>query len=259
MSINEIKDLTKFLSPEEIDKIKLEMKSKEDILKSGNLEEEEMTLVLNTLFAILVIEKALESEIEGVEEIRGELEQELLEAYNVYDTFMFKYQKEEKKKKKNWFLDLLGINRLIRDKKNTIDKSNQTIDRLKEELSNLKQKRSNENLAQVANKTDVGKFKEFCDYPKEYKDHRKQYQDNQLNAKMAVKRAQVQSAKSTRYYQPEPVSINPRISTSSISVKPKVKKTQTVVVKTQVEEKIKITETEKVGEATLKNVGLRRM
>ena len=66
MSINEIKDLAKYLSDEEVEKIKKEIKDKENTLKGGSLDEEEMIQVLNTLFAVLVIEKALESEIEGI-------------------------------------------------------------------------------------------------------------------------------------------------------------------------------------------------
>ena len=73
MTINEIKELTRFLTEEEVNKIKEEIKNKEEILKGGNLDEEEMIQVLNTLFAIMVIEKTLESEIEGVEEIKEQL------------------------------------------------------------------------------------------------------------------------------------------------------------------------------------------
>ena len=59
MTIKEIKDLTKFLTDKELEKIKEEIKSKESILKTQDVEEEEMGQVLNTLFAILVIEKTL--------------------------------------------------------------------------------------------------------------------------------------------------------------------------------------------------------
>ena len=117
MTISEIKELTRFLSEEEIKKIKDEIKSKEDVLKNGNLDEEEMVQVLNTLFAVLVIEKTLESEIEGVEEIRDELEKELLECYNVYDSYMAKYRAQDKKKKKRWLLDFLVLSEDIRNKK----------------------------------------------------------------------------------------------------------------------------------------------
>ena len=77
MTISEIKNLTKFLTDNDIQKIKEEIKSKETVLKSGNLEEEEIIQVLNTLFSILVIEKTLELEIEDIEEIRDELQDEL--------------------------------------------------------------------------------------------------------------------------------------------------------------------------------------
>ena len=50
MTISEIKDLAKHLSEEEVEKIKEEIKSKENILKGGKLDEEEMVQVLNTLY-----------------------------------------------------------------------------------------------------------------------------------------------------------------------------------------------------------------
>ena len=54
MTIKEIKDLTKFLTDEDVDKIKNEIKSKESVLKSQDMDEKEMTQVLNTLFAIYI-------------------------------------------------------------------------------------------------------------------------------------------------------------------------------------------------------------
>ena len=117
MTISEIKNLTKFLTDEEAEKIKQEIKDKENVLKIQNMDEEEIGQVLNTLFAILVIEKTLELEIEGVEEIRADLEKELLEAYEIYDAYMIKYKKEEKKKKKNWLLNFLLLSDKVHSKK----------------------------------------------------------------------------------------------------------------------------------------------
>ena len=166
MSISEIKDLTKFLTEEEVEKIKSEIKSKETILKSGNLDEEEMIQVLNTLFAILVIEKTLESEIEGVEDIREELEQELLEAYNIYDSYMEKTKKEEKKKKKKRFLlDFLFLSENIKSKKDNIGYANKTIDTMQRDLRELKQQTTDQNLKNVANKAGNRCFDKFCETP----------------------------------------------------------------------------------------------
>lgn len=164
MTITEIKNLTKFLSEEEVEKIKEEIKNKEDVLKSGNLDEEELIQVLNTLFAILVIEKTLESEIEGVEEIRAELEEELLEAYNTYDSYMGKYKKEDKKKKKRWLLDFLFLSENVRARKDNISTSNKTIAKLQTELNELRQQKSDDNLRRVVNKRDRA-FHDFCDRP----------------------------------------------------------------------------------------------
>lgn len=165
MTIDEIKGLTRFLSEEEVEQIKKQIKNKEDILKSGNLEEEEMIQVLNTLFAVLVIEKTLESEIEGVEEIRDELEQELLECYEVYDSYMIKYKKEEKKNKKNWLLHFLGLSEDISSKRKNISATTATINKLQGELNTLKQQRSNENLSNVVSKQDKSVYDSFCDCP----------------------------------------------------------------------------------------------
>lgn len=166
MTIKEIKDLTKFLTDEEVDKIKKEIKSKENVLKSENMEEEEMVQVLNTLFAILVIEKTLESEIEGIEDLRAELEQELLESYEIYDSHMLKYKKEEKKKKKRWLLDFLFLSDRIHSQKNGIGASNKAINKLKGELNALKQQKSNDNLKAMVRNRDA-RFKDFYRIPKE--------------------------------------------------------------------------------------------
>lgn len=165
MTINEIKGLTRFLSEEEVEKIKKQIKEKEDVLKGGNLDEEEMIQVLNTLFAVLVIEKTLESEIEGVEEIRDELEQELLECYEVYDAYLNKYKKEEKKKKKNWLLHFLGLSEDISKKKKNINTTTATINKLQSELNTLKQQRSDENLSNVVSKQDKSLYDKFLECP----------------------------------------------------------------------------------------------
>lgn len=177
MTINDIKKLTKFLTEEEVDKIKQEIKSKETILKSGKLEEGEMVQVLNTLFAILVIEKTLEKQVEEVEEIRGELENELLEAYQIYDAYMDKYKKEEKKKKKRWLLDFLALSELIKGKKETVGGVDKTIKNLNKEIEALKQQRSDANLRNVVQ----GKgFDRFCDCPHECHNPHHNHEVNEL-------------------------------------------------------------------------------
>lgn len=167
MTIKEIKDLTRFLTDEEIEKIKEEIKSKEDILKKSDIDEEEYGRILNTLFAILVIEKTLESEIEGIEDIRSELEEELIESYQVYEVQMAKYKKEDKKKKKNWLLNFLFLNDRISAQKRGIGVSNKTIAKLQNELNTLRQQKSDENLKSILKEKKGPKFDEFIKQPKE--------------------------------------------------------------------------------------------
>lgn len=170
MTISEIKGLTKFLSDDDVENIKKQIKDKETVLKSGDLDEEEMVQVLNSLFAILVIEKTLESQIEDVEEMRDQLENELLEAYEIYDSYMVKYKKEDKKKKKNWLLHFLSLSDAIHDKKEKIGGANKTIKEMKKELDGIKQQKSDENLNNVVHKCD-DHFAMFCDHPAHCKDH----------------------------------------------------------------------------------------
>lgn len=173
MTIKEIKDLTRFLTDEEVDKIKNEIKSKEDVLKSQDMDEKEMTQVLNTLFAILVIEKTLETEIEDIEEIREELEKELMESYEIYDAHMAKYKSEEKKKKKKrWLLDFLLLSDRVHTKKEGIGTSNKMIASLQKELNNLKQQKSNENLRNALRDRDSDLYRDFCDIPGKCNDPR---------------------------------------------------------------------------------------
>lgn len=181
MTIGEIKNLTKFLNDDDVEKIKEEIKSKETILKSDNMDEEEMTQVLNTLFAIMVIEKALESEIDGIEEIRAELEAELMESYQIYDAHMLKYKKEEKKKKKSWLINFLFLSDRIGAQKKGIGASDKTIENLKKELNQLKQQSSNENLKEVARGRKGNRFEDFCKTPHDchniFHDHDKSLED----------------------------------------------------------------------------------
>lgn len=163
MTISEIKSLTKFLTDEDVEKIKEEIKSKEKILKSGNLEEEELGNVLNSLFAILVIEKTLESQIDDVEEIRKELEDELLLAYQTYDEYILRYKKDEKKKKKHWLLNFLAFSDLIHDKKTTIGKADKSLAQMKSELEGLQKQKSDNNLRKVVNK-EGDSYESFKDY-----------------------------------------------------------------------------------------------
>ena len=163
MTIKEIKDLTKFLTDKELEKIKEEIKSKESILKTQDVEEEEMGQVLNTLFAILVIEKTLENEIEGIEDIRAELEQELLEAYEIYDNHMARYKKEDKKKKKkNWLLDFLFMSEEMKNRKDAVGASKKEVAALQKELSKLRQMKSDENLKNIMHDRHGHDFDEFC-------------------------------------------------------------------------------------------------
>jgi len=196
MTLNEIKDLTRFLSEEEVEKIKKEIKSKEDILKSGSLDEEEMIQVLNTFFAILVIEKTLEKEIEGVEEIRGELEEELLEAYNFYDSYMEKTKKDEKKKKKRNLLNFLFLSDHIHSRKEGIGMSNKTINRLQNELNQLKAQTSDQNLKSVVNnRRDRSRFDKFCDTPHNCKHPHHHHRDPMMRERMNERRESIREAR----------------------------------------------------------------
>lgn len=168
MTINEIKGLTKYLSEEDVEKIKEEIKSKEDILKEGSLEEEELIQVLNTLFAILVIEKTLETDLEDVEEIRDELETELLESYQIYDSYMSEYQRDKKKKKKGWLSKFLFLSEGIHAKKEALGGANSTIGKLKDEINELKQQKSKSNLKNVVDGKHRHAFESFCDCPKKH-------------------------------------------------------------------------------------------
>lgn len=150
MTINEIKELAQKLKDADVERIKAEIKSKESILKNNDLDEEELGEVLNTLFSILVIEQAFEDEVEGVEDIRAELEQELMESYEKYDKHMAKYKKEKKeekkKKKKRWLLDFFALSEDIRNKKETLGDSKKLINKMQNQINELKQQASDSNL-----------------------------------------------------------------------------------------------------------------
>lgn len=188
MTIKEIKDLTKFLTDQEIEQIKEEIKSKEATLKAEKMEEEELTQVLNTLFSILVIEKTLENEIDGVEEIRDKLEKELLESYEVYDSHLATFKKGEKKKKKRWLLDFLFISDRVSGHKKKINSTDKTISRLTKELEAIKQQTREDNLREIVKNTKGPSFEKFCEVPKKC---RHPYHSRQLGSPLRQIRNQV--------------------------------------------------------------------
>jgi len=206
MTVSEIKDLTKYLSQEDVEKIKQEIKNKEALLKSENLDEEELGMTFNTLFAILVIEKTLESEIEEIEDIRAELEEELMESYKTYDSFMVKFKKEDKKKKKNWLLKLLFLSDRIHTQKDGIKASKKAVAELQKDLATVKEQKNDRNLkAAIADKKGP-KFEKFCNCPKDIKNplsrpastkkHEKKRMEKR-NQNRAVKKANSNSNKGT--------------------------------------------------------------
>ena len=188
MTISEIKDLTKFLTDDEVDKIKQEIKNKENVLRDADMDEEEMTQVLNTLFAIMVIEKTLESEIEGVEDIRAELEQELMESYQIYDSHMARVKGEEKKKKKRWLLDFLFLSDRIHSQKEGIGTSDKVIKSMKRELDTLRQQKSNENLKTVTKDIGGSAFEDFCKIPHECRNPHHHHKDTCIHKPMEERR-----------------------------------------------------------------------
>jgi len=165
MTLNEIKNLTRFLTDDEVENIKQQIKDKEVLLKQEIMDEEELGQVLNTLFAILVIEKSLENEIEGIEDIRKELEEELRLSYEYYDAHIAKYKRDEKKKKKRWFLDFLFLSDNIRNQKKGIRESDKTIKLLKNELEAMKQMTSDSYLKEALADRSGEKYCKFCDKP----------------------------------------------------------------------------------------------
>ena len=185
MTIDDIKKLTKFLNDEDIEEIKKQIKSKEKILKEGKLEEEEMNKVLNTLFSILVLEKSLESEIEDIDELRKEIEEELMEAYQIYDSYMAKCKAEDKKKKKKWLLDFLRMSERIHSKKDALLASKKEIERLKKELDDARSQRRDERLRNVCN--NEREREKFCKYPRQCKNPYHHHQQ-ELNERLGYRR-----------------------------------------------------------------------
>lgn len=99
MTVCEIRNLTKYLNQQIAEEIKSKLQKEEMLLINSDYEEEEKIQILNTLYAILVLEKLLECEQEEIEESRLELEQELIESYEIYNLHKNKRKKEKKKKR----------------------------------------------------------------------------------------------------------------------------------------------------------------
>ena len=78
------------------------------------------------VFALATQDFLYEKMVSNVEEIREELEEELLESYNIYDTFMARVKKEDKKKKEKkpsmsfWTALSLSFNNLMTKRARTV-------------------------------------------------------------------------------------------------------------------------------------------
>ena len=104
--------------------IEKEVAERLEILKEGDLSEDELSEMEECLYASLVLEEFLNGEYELLEEERQALFDEMEEMYNRYSDLLVRARIEEKVgKKKRMTLELMKIRERLMERKQTIKTS----------------------------------------------------------------------------------------------------------------------------------------
>ncbi|MBR3891161.1 MAG: hypothetical protein IKJ30_03725 [Bacilli bacterium] len=136
--------------------IEKELEERLEILKEGDLSEEELSQMEECLFASLVLQEFLDGEYELLEEERQALFDEMEEMYNRYNDLLVRARIEEKVgKKKRMTLELMRIReRLMNSKQDYKDLKNMMKNNRerKNKLNNLTKKEKMKDYSKSAKK-----------------------------------------------------------------------------------------------------------
>ena len=162
MTYNEIINIASRLDKETKKKIDKEVEERLEILKLGELDQEDIERMEECLYMSLVIQEYLDGEYELIEEERQFLLSEMEELYGDYNDLLLKAKLEEKVgKKKRMALELMKIREQLFNYK----------DRMKGVKENLKENRNNkEKLEELSSKDTMKEVaKENKEFAKENK------------------------------------------------------------------------------------------
>lgn len=159
MTYNEIVNIAKRLDKDVKLKIDKEVEERLEILKEGDLDQEDMEKMEECLYMSLVLQEYLDGEYELLDEERNMLLAEMEEMYNEYGDLLTKAKLEEKlSKKKRMALELMRIREQLFSRK----------DLMKDVNKHMKDNRNNKD--ELKGLSDKDKMKELAKDNKAYKE-----------------------------------------------------------------------------------------
>ena len=151
MTYNEIINIAKRLDDETKERIDQEVAERLEILKLGDLNEEQMESMEECLYMSLVIQEYLDGEYELIDEERAFLLEEMAELYGEYNDLLLKAKLEEKvSKKKRLALELMRIREKLfkyKDRMHDVKEDMKTNRQNKKDLDDLTNKKKMKEVA----------------------------------------------------------------------------------------------------------------
>ncbi len=162
MTYDEVLNIASRLSKETKKRIDKDVDERMEILRQGDLSEEDMAKMEECLYMSLVIQEYLDSEFELLEEEKALLLDEMEELYNEYGELLTRAKLEEKlSKKKRMALELMRIREQLYGRKDLLKNVNENLKnnvKSKEKLSDLSSKKTMKEVAKDSKK-DTPKLK----------------------------------------------------------------------------------------------------
>ena len=150
MTRDELFNIARRMDEETRDMIDREVEEKLEILKEGDLTQEELEQMEEYLYASLVLQEFLNGEYELLEEERQELFDEMEEMYNKYADLLVRARIEEKiSKKKRMTLQLMQIREQLMDRKGLYKDIKQKMKENRDKHTKLKDLNKNEKMKEL--------------------------------------------------------------------------------------------------------------
>lgn len=154
MTYNEVINIARRLDKETQEKIDKEVEERLEILREGDLNNEDMEKMEECLYMSLVIQEYLDSEFELLEEEKMLLLAEMEELYNEYGDLLTKAKLEEKvSKKKRMALELMRIREQLFERKDRMQDVNKDIKTNRDNNDKLAELSSKDNMKKIAEET----------------------------------------------------------------------------------------------------------
>lgn len=158
MTYNEIINIARRLDKETQQQIDKEVEERLDILRQGDLNEEEMEKMEECLYMSLVIQEYLDGEYELLDEERELLLAEMEEMYNEYGELLTRAKLEEKvSKKKRMALELMRIRESLFEKKGRVKEVKTQMKENRDNKEKIKEMSSKESMKTLAKEAKIEK------------------------------------------------------------------------------------------------------